>query len=662
MKKYYLFILTLVLFSVNVLGANCGDGDDNITFASGGTFNVLDDTATCEYSVLDNYINITCGAETQQYFIGSGESWELTECSADCEFLEYGQNIETDFKMCKGTYFGLGDHEVWKDLVFDGNYGTVHSVGTWFCEDKYNTENTVIKNWNLFGNGVNDGIYSFSRTNITVINNNVSNFDEGIIGSWDNSLIENNSIYNFSRYGITITSAANNNTIKNNIINMSSVPTGAGMIIKGQDNNFINNRLYNFNKGFWEQETTSGRNNYTSNKIYNMSSIGFYTNEDSVGYNTYNHNYMYRVRNCLDFNSKNNHVFNDTCINYTHNFIDLNHGEYAPNNYFDSLYGYTNTDGDESTSIAYTTNATNLTIVNSVFNFTNSTVVSFGFQLSLNSSGNIINNTVRNVHSYCLFLAGSFNITNNTFENCNLNETSGDVIIKNNVIKENTLYFNNNNYSANSVDIKIEEDTLKATFNETADLLINLSNGATRYFRYIGRKDITVQNLTVNVFSDIPKPNGSIINETFDTYTYDQNDKKVEFDCTGAAPFTMINLDDIYNNQNLYYIYHDGVYLGSSSNSTYLVDSCSNWLFTGYNVDSITCYNGVNEVISGFNEFAGLFGLIVILILFTVLYKTFNNDINFTPNQLYVGGLTLVVIAVMVAFILTVLSKMSLIC
>jgi len=237
------------------------------------------------------------------------------------------------------------------------------------------------------------------------------------------------------------------------------------------------------------------------------------------------------------------------------------------------------------------------------------TVIS-GIQVTGNAtighSGRYYNNTIANISNFdffktCIF-AAPFNTTfeNNTMTNCG----QYDVLIQN---KEpgtiGTASFKNNIYpSGSSYFWSGRGNTrLNYTVNETNDqMLINYSNNGTTKLDYIGLKEITILNNTLEIRSFPSSLNQIFLqnqstpfasnvdsinitlppnNRTF-IFTYTEADDPqltalattitdysisyteetlLSIDCTGTGTHTVTNLNDIKGTGDAYLVYHNNV-------------------------------------------------------------------------------------------------------
>jgi parallel beta-helix repeat protein len=136
----------------------------------------------------------------------------------------------------------------------------------------------------ITGSGTGYGIYLYGRTDVTIKNLNINNFNTGIyLGSSDNSVVINNTI-SINWVGI-ILFASNSNIISNNKAMSNS---GGGIFLRGSNSNILSGNTANSNNMFGYNIDSSSDNTLLGNIAqYNLGSVGIIGHPGSAGGNSY---------------------------------------------------------------------------------------------------------------------------------------------------------------------------------------------------------------------------------------------------------------------------------------------------------------------------------------------------------------------------------------
>ncbi len=132
--------------------------------------------------------------------------------------------------------------------------------------------------FSIEGTGADYGIYLFGRSNVTIQNTNISNFDNGILlFSSSNNNMGGNKMTN-GTYGIVLDSASNNTIAGNNMKNNSH---GIGIGYSSDFNSISGNTLANNSCGVWLYESSNNticHNNFINNTVQVRSDTPDYAN------------------------------------------------------------------------------------------------------------------------------------------------------------------------------------------------------------------------------------------------------------------------------------------------------------------------------------------------------------------------------------------------
>lgn len=202
------------------------------------------------------YANGTIEA-TVQHFSNYSVNGTILSCG---DHLNTSTTLYTDFN-CSGTAFILNA----SNIVFDGNGHKITGDDTGYGIDATNTENTTIKNTEL---------YNFSD-GIQLLNSN-------------NTKVDNNSIHSGNSVGIVVFGNSNNNTLQNNIVYDYAV-TSCIYLQDGLLNQVLDNTLYNCNAGL--VVGNSANDSIASNNTIYQAVTGISVLQNNDNYFAFNHVY-----------------------------------------------------------------------------------------------------------------------------------------------------------------------------------------------------------------------------------------------------------------------------------------------------------------------------------------------------------------------------------
>jgi len=268
-------------------------------------------------------INLSGFLPLTKYYKYQDDYHNLTEFIAD----ENGQYTYTQ-DLSKPHFVFIQPRASTKFIKDDTTGGDCYLIGTWniitktciLSQDVYETiqidSNGIIldgDNYTIFGNNTGFGIYLPQKTNVILENLNINQFTNGIyLFSSSNNTLINNIVNNNSATGIIVNWYSNNNNLINNIANYNR---GFGINVSSySNNNIISNNTANNNNLYGIYLYFDTHYNNLANNIANSNDIGIYP---------YRSNSNTLINNTVSFNragiylvySSNNKIYNNNLIN-----------------------------------------------------------------------------------------------------------------------------------------------------------------------------------------------------------------------------------------------------------------------------------------------------------------------------------------------------------
>ncbi|MCX6709085.1 MAG: right-handed parallel beta-helix repeat-containing protein [Candidatus Woesearchaeota archaeon] len=336
------------------------------------------------------------------------------------------------------------------------------------------------------------GIITYAVQNVTVKNCNVQNFTYGITMNYTNdSIIQNNTIFYYTRYGIDLRVDDNNNTIINNTVSKSRI---YGFTVDGGSNSynkFIDNVAHDNSGGF--DLANAPFTNLTNNTAYDNSNdgiaIGPYSDNCTLNDNKAHNNTQYGITIIDDWNKLTNNIAYDNKNGFL--ITGCNYGILINNSaYNNSENGFRISNGNNNTLINNTAQdnsmngfyAVGLTDGDLIDNNTARNNLGSGFDFLDCDNANITNNKAfyNSMNGIYIHKPGGGPPppgSNMSIRDCFVYNNTGHGIFINNT--ENEFVINNTIQSNNGsgiclIDTNSTNITLNTVLNNT--LSINLSN------------------------------------------------------------------------------------------------------------------------------------------------------------------------------------------
>ena len=142
---------------------------------------------------------------------------------------------------------------------------------------------------NTVNSNDNCGIYLYSSSDNTLMNNNASNNCWGIRmwSSSNHNTLTNNTVNSNNEYGIYLWSSSSNNNLINNTVNSNNEH---GIYLYSNDNNLANNSMSDNENGIYIRNADN--NNIFCNWVSNNTKRGFYLTDGSTDNTIENNNIM----------------------------------------------------------------------------------------------------------------------------------------------------------------------------------------------------------------------------------------------------------------------------------------------------------------------------------------------------------------------------------
>jgi len=481
-------------------------------------------------------------------------------------------------------------------------------------------------NYNLTGDaaGLDYGINLTGRTNVTIIDCNISDFYRAVLFSNANySFLQNSTLNSSGNQNIWMEAVSNYNTFDNNIF-----LEGASTIFYIENssyNNITNNQMTNADPSFIAT-SVGAHNNYIYNNnmavgIISLSGLGnntIYQNNISFGtsygvvtastsnYNNITANTIFSAGSlgAVYLQSSNNTVSSNQLTNNTYDVYVT--GNLVGNNIiYNSVTNSTNgiyfANGNNNLVIHNNTltNAS-ITILGDYINITNNTFLTnggTGISISAGDNNSISGNNISGCGTNGIFLSGdsAYNIiTNNYVSGCGAGELNAAIYItddNNTLINQNTL--------------------------------LNSVNGI--YFH-----NSTNQNITNNYFQNLT---------SYAILAYSGTTNKVRII---NNTFTSVNKTNIIG-ANWYFInntfsngYGHGILFDDGHNSTVIGNTFNNFTISGFEGVSVATASNITIQDNNFtlmNSAIGVYGETEVYILNNNFINTYNTNVNFAGNN-----------------------------
>jgi hypothetical protein len=392
----------------------------------------------------------------------------------------------------------------------------------------------------------------------------------------------------------------------------------------GAYNNIFNNTVYGYNSGIKLIDNVTDSNIF-NNTVRNATGWGISVSEEANRNKIYD-NFIYDDGwNSIHFNSDHNLIYGNYIENYIHHGIDC-HNDFnwtfgINNSIYNNYITMTKTDNpgylyaDSGIFLSKCSdnkvyNNTLIDLYNSTYNYLSTKGIAVeGGNYSYNNF--VHNNTLYNISGYCLY-----DSSNNTIweeNNLSLCDNSIRVLTLSTVGYPHIYPTFRYNLLGDLGTVLISNNyNITLTINETDNLLINLSNGAT--YKTIGnvRNNVEITNNTVsiiNTYSELynstrstpytsittqtigsgervfvfsytsatdPKPNSIATTITDVDYSYSGN--LLDWVQTGSGDVTLTNLSTLLQNiYNFVVIEKEGVVSTYTQNNEYTLDDAATY-------------------------------------------------------------------------------------
>ncbi len=251
----------------------------------------------------------------------------------------------------------------------------------------------------------------------TIDNNTIYNCDGGIaLGSSENNVVVNNTIYNITKVGINIyAGASKDNIVSGNIIYNLTGPNSKGIDISysAKNNTISGNEIFNCAYYAIVMGTQAYNNTISDNNIFNCT-----------------YNALYIVTN-THHNLFTNNKIHDCISHAIFSFLNANNNTYANNSFYNLQNG-----------IVMDNSSDNILRGNTFHNITNIGIWLYSTSQNNTLASNRITDCNTGIH---ISTSNSSNVLDNTISNCATNgiylsSASNDSIVKRNVLFNNSQY------------------------------------------------------------------------------------------------------------------------------------------------------------------------------------------------------------------------------